>query len=109
MEDREDISRGVAKGLENRDIASSIGRDESVVSREITRHGGREEYRAWKAHAAARESRSRPKERKIETDPELHERVTGDLKQGWSPIPGPGWRELRRGRSRARKVSAKPE
>jgi hypothetical protein len=27
---------------------------------------------------------SRPKERKIETDPELHERVTGDLKKGWS-------------------------
>jgi IS30 family transposase len=85
MEDREDISRGLAKGLENKDIASSIGR---------------EGYRAWKAHAAARESRSRPKERKIETDPELHERVTGDLKKGWSPIPGPCWRELRRGRSR---------
>jgi IS30 family transposase len=79
MEDREDISRGLAKGLDNKDIASSIGRDESVVSREITWHGGREGYRAWKAHAAARESRSGPKERKIETDPELHERVTGDL------------------------------
>ena len=48
MEDREDISRGLAKGLENKDIAASIGRDESVVSREITRHGGREAYRAWK-------------------------------------------------------------
>ena len=64
MEDREDISRGLAKGLENKDIATSIGRDESVVSREIARHGGREAYRAWKADAAARESRSRPKERK---------------------------------------------
>ena len=37
MEDREDISRGLAKGLENKDIAVSIGRDESVVSREIPR------------------------------------------------------------------------
>jgi len=26
MEDREDISRGLAKGLENKDIAASIGR-----------------------------------------------------------------------------------
>ena len=59
MEDREDISRGLAKGLDNKDIAASIGWNESVVSREIARHGGREAYRAWKAGAAARESRSR--------------------------------------------------
>ena len=85
MEDREDISRGLAKGLENKDIAVSIGRDESVVSREIARHGGREAYRAWKADAAARESRSRPKERKIDTGPELRDRVAGDLMKGWSP------------------------
>ena len=85
MEDREDISRGLAKGLENKDIAVSIGRDESVVSREISRHGGREAYRAWKADAAARESRSRPKERKIDTGPELRDRVAGDLMKGWSP------------------------
>ena len=70
MEDREDISRGLAKGLDNKDIAFSVGRDESVVSREIARHGGREAYRAWKADAAARVSRSRPKERKIDTEPD---------------------------------------
>jgi IS30 family transposase len=85
MEDREDISRGLAKGLDNKDIAASIGRSESVVSREIARHGGRQAYRAWKAGAAGRESRSRPKERKIDTDPGLCERVTSDLKKGWSP------------------------
>ena len=38
MEDREDISRGLAKGLDNKDIAFSVGRDESVVSRDIARH-----------------------------------------------------------------------
>ena len=64
MGDREDISRRLAKGLENKDIPASIGPDESVVSREIAPHGGREAYRAWKVGAAARESRSRPKERK---------------------------------------------
>jgi IS30 family transposase len=68
LEDREDISRGLAKGLPNKDIAQSIKRDESVVSREIQRHGGRAGYRAWKADAAARESRTRPKERKIDAD-----------------------------------------
>ena len=45
LEDREDISRGLSKGPDNKDIAASIGRDESV-SREIIRHGGREAYRA---------------------------------------------------------------
>ncbi len=69
MEDREDISRGLAKGLEDKGIAASIGRGESVVSREVARHGGRQAYRAWKADAGARESRSRPKARKIDTDP----------------------------------------
>jgi len=99
MEDREDISRGLAKGLDNKDIAVSVRRSESVVSREITRHGGREAYRAWKADAAARESRSRPKERKIDTDPELRERVAADLKKGWSPeqISGRLCYERRRG------------
>jgi len=76
LEDREEISRGLAKGLGNKDIAVSLGRDESVVSREITRHGGREKYRAHRADAAARQSCSRPKERKIDT---------GDLRNGWSP------------------------
>jgi len=85
MEDREDISRGLAKGLDNKDIAVSVRRSESVVSREIARHGGRDAYRAWKADAAARESRSRPKERKIDAEPELRERLAGDLKKGWSP------------------------
>jgi len=85
LEDREDISRGLAKGLPNKDIAASLGRDESVVCREIERHGGREAYRAWKADAAARESRKRAKERKIDTEPELRERVAADMKKGWSP------------------------
>jgi len=85
LEDREDISRGLAKVLENKDIAAAIGRSESVVSREINRHGGRAAYRAWKADAEARESRSRPKARKIDADPELRKRVTIGLMKGWSP------------------------
>lgn len=85
LEDREDISRGLAKNLSNKDIAQSIKRDESVVSREIQRHGGRAGYRAWKADAAARETRTRPKERKIDADRDLHRRVMRDLMDGWSP------------------------
>jgi transposase, IS30 family len=85
LEDREGISRGLAKGLPNKDIARSVNRSESVISREIKRHGGRNGYRAWKADAAARESRSRPKERKIDADRDLHRRVMSDLMRGLSP------------------------
>ncbi|MDP9375171.1 MAG: helix-turn-helix domain-containing protein, partial [Chloroflexota bacterium] len=40
MVDREEISRGLAEGLELREIAARIGRNPSVVSREVRRHGG---------------------------------------------------------------------
>jgi transposase, IS30 family len=85
LEDREEISRGLAIGLENKDIAAAIGRSESVVSREINRHGGRQGYRAVRADAEAREGRSRPKARKLDDDPELRNRVIGDLRKSWSP------------------------
>ena len=39
---REEISRGLAEGLEQKQIAERIGRCPSIVSREIRRHGGRE-------------------------------------------------------------------
>jgi len=67
LEGRKDISRGLAKGLENRDIATSIGVTNRSCLREIARYGGRKAYREWKADAAARESRSRPKGPKIDT------------------------------------------
>jgi IS30 family transposase len=45
-QDREEISRRIAAGEEQKQIAERIGRDPSVVCREITRHGGRAGYRA---------------------------------------------------------------
>jgi IS30 family transposase len=71
--------------MTNQEIARSIGRSESVISEEIKRHGGRTRYRAYIADAEAAEARKRPKERKIDADPELNERVRGDLRKGWSP------------------------
>lgn len=85
LEGREDVSRGLAQGLTNKEIAQAMNRNESVVCREIKRHGGRRAYRAHKAHAAARKSRKRPNERKMDGDPELRERVMGSLRIGWSP------------------------
>ena len=45
LEEREDISRGIASGSSIRAIASGLGRAASTVSREVTRHGGRSAYR----------------------------------------------------------------
>ena len=83
--DREEISRGIAQLLEGWVIARRIGRDPSVVSREIRRHGGRSGYRAVLAARAATRSRRRPKPRKLDASPVLRERVLGKLRAGCSP------------------------
>lgn len=44
--DREEISRDLVDGLQFKEIAFGLGRDPSVISREVRRHGGREAYRA---------------------------------------------------------------
>ena len=40
LADREEISRCLAAHMQQKDIAATIGRNPSVVSREIARHGG---------------------------------------------------------------------
>jgi IS30 family transposase len=83
--DREEISRGIAAGLPGVVIAARIGRDPSVISREITRHGGRDRYRASRATRAAARDRRRPKTRKLDADPVLRAQVLHRLRAGWSP------------------------
>ena len=43
LAERAEISRGLAGSLEYKDIAIRIGRDPSIVSREVARHGGRDQ------------------------------------------------------------------
>jgi transposase, IS30 family len=62
-----------------------IGRDTSVVSREIQRNGGKGAYRAHAAEDRAKELRARPKYRKIDANPDLKERVMSGLRKSWSP------------------------
>jgi len=83
--DREEISRGIAEGVEGAVIAARIGRDPSVISREITRHGGRERYRATRAGRAATVARQRPKVRKLDARPGLRAQVLTRLRAGYSP------------------------
>jgi len=69
-----------------RQIAARVGRAPSTISRELARNGdlsGR--YHPWAAGKAAAARRARPKQRKLDGNPELHAAVQDGLNQKWSP------------------------
>src|SRR6185295_11005702 len=53
LEEREEISRGIAVGESLRQIARGLGRAPSTLSREIWRNGGSQAYRANRADRSA--------------------------------------------------------
>jgi len=85
VEQREEITRGIAAGLSSRAIARSIGCAPSTVSREIARNGGRDAYRATVADRAAWERARRPKASRLESRPALLRIVRARLALDWSP------------------------
>jgi len=85
VEERDDILRGVVAELSARKIAAGLGRDPSVVSREIARNGGRDNYRVYAAQERFEALRARPKLRKLEADRRLHDEVNAGLVRDWSP------------------------
>jgi len=60
LEEREEISRGIAVGRSIRRIARDLGRSPSTVSREIRRNGGSQSYRASWADRRAWDRALRP-------------------------------------------------
>ena len=85
LDEREEISRGIAAGLSARAIAGRINRPSSTVSREIARNGGRDAYRALVADAAAFERARRPKSSKLAANAQLRGVVAAKLDDDWSP------------------------
>jgi IS30 family transposase len=85
LTDREEISRGLAEGLLYKEIARLIGRNSSVVSRDVARHGGRTQYRAVSADESAQAGRQRPKAYAVDRSTRLQAVVKHLLKGGWSP------------------------
>jgi hypothetical protein len=61
LEEREEISRGIAAGRSIRRIAQGLERSPSTVSREIRRNGGCSAYRASEADKCAWARALRPK------------------------------------------------
>jgi len=91
LEEREEISRGIAAGRSIRRIAQGLGRSPSTVSREIRRNGGCSAYRASEADTRA-ERALRPKPCRLARHAELRWRVAQKLALQWSPeqISGSG-------------------
>lgn len=91
LDEREEISRGIAAGRSIRRIAARLGRSPSTVSREVRRHGGRSSYRATDADARAWERALRPKRCRLARHPRLRWRVAEKLALEWSPEQISGW------------------
>jgi IS30 family transposase len=83
--ERERISRGVAAGQSARTIAADLRRAPSTITRELAVNGGRERYRALRAHERAIRCADRPKPRKLDRLPRLRAEVQAGLEQCWSP------------------------
>jgi transposase, IS30 family len=84
LADREEISLGLHAGERFSVIAGRLGRAVSTVSREVAANGGRDGYRAWRAHARARERARRPRACKLD-NPVLAAQVAAQLAGWWSP------------------------
>jgi transposase, IS30 family len=83
--ERQQIARGIDKKWTATAIAQKLSRDQSVISREINRNGGRDAYCPVQAQQRADRLRSRPQQRKLESNSRLHETVNEGLAQDWSP------------------------
>ncbi len=91
MDEREEISRGVATGVSLRSVARSLGRAPSTISRELTRNGGERRYRAAAADKRAWDRALRPKLCKLARHEELGQLVAAKLSDNWSPEQIAGW------------------
>ena len=91
LDEREEISRGIARGESAREIARHLARSHTTIVREVNRCGGRARYRA---HAAERETwrrARRPRPTKLELCSDLRRAVIERLKDDNSPEQIAGW------------------
>src|SRR5260221_1451589 len=91
LAEREVISRGVTAHQSARSIARLLGRSPSTVSREMSRNGGYDRYRAALADENAWARARRPKCCKLANSPRLRRAVARKLRLDWSPEQIAGW------------------
>jgi IS30 family transposase len=85
IEERETIRVAISQKRSFASVARELGRSVSTVSREVTRNGGRDCYRAYGAERWARRRARRPKSRKLEVNKTLAACVRKGLRKRWSP------------------------
>lgn len=83
--EREEISRGLSANLSVRNIAKSLNRCPSTISREINRNGGTTKYRAISADKQTWIRAKRPKKSKLQINVGLNDIITDKLSNKWSP------------------------
>src|SRR6202162_4790994 len=91
LSEREEISRGIAADQSARSMAKLLGHSPSTVSREISRNGGCDRYRAALADEKAWVRARRPKRCKLANSPWLRQAVARKLRLNWSPEQIAGW------------------
>jgi IS30 family transposase len=94
LEEREEISRGLAAGYSIRAIAEALCRSASTVCREVNANGGRKKYRALVADRAACRRARRPKRAKLAECRRLRGVVERKLEAKWSPQQISAWLAL---------------
>ena len=85
LAEREEIAVGVARGTSGAVIVRRLGRACSTITREISRNGGRQRYRASVGDRRALDQARRPKQPKLARCAPLRREVEGRLQQRWSP------------------------
>ena len=91
LAEREEISRGLSAGHTIRYIARSLQRSPSTISREISRNGGKQRYRATQADKRTWERARRPKLCRLAQNGKLRLLVANKLALDWSPEQVSGW------------------
>jgi IS30 family transposase len=91
LEEREEISRGLAAGLSLRAIAEGLERSPSTICREVNANGGRKKYRARQADRAALKRALLPKRAKLSQCRRLRSTVERKLEALWSPEQISAW------------------
>ena len=91
LSEREEISRGLEGGLSLRCIARRLQRSAATISREVSRNGGRDHYRAVSSDDAAWDRARRPKPCKLACNRPLCRTLSRKLQLNWSPEQIAGW------------------
>jgi IS30 family transposase len=91
LQEREHISRGLAKDMSIRSIARDLGRSASTISREVSKNGGTIDYRATEADEQGWVRALRPKACLLANRPKLCAVIAGKLANRWSPEQIAGW------------------